>query len=105
MGLGIPVGVIYGLAAIFAVLSILFLKGKGSSLFVGHNTVREPAFSEHKLCRALGVCLVIIAVFLLIAALIWDHFPEWFIYIFWVVIVGDVLAITIICNLNILFRK
>ena len=105
MGLGIPVGVIYGLAAIFAVLSILFLKGKGSSLFVGHNTVRKPAFSEHKLCKSLGVCLAVIAAFLLIAALIWDHSPKWFIYIFWVVIVGDVLAITIICNLNILFRK
>lgn len=46
MNAGIPVEMIYGLAVVFAVLALIFLSGKGASLFVGHNTLREPAFSE-----------------------------------------------------------
>lgn len=56
MNQSIPVEIIYGLCILFTVLSILFLRGKGSSLFVGHNTTKEPAFQPVKLCKALGVC-------------------------------------------------
>ncbi|MGN0679490.1 MAG: DUF3784 domain-containing protein [Oscillospiraceae bacterium] len=102
---GIPVQIVYVLAAIFTVLSFVFLKGKASSLFVGHNTFREPAFSQFSLCKAFGVCLSVITAILYIAALIWDICPEWFIYVFWFIIGGDVLIGTIICNLNILIKK
>lgn len=34
--------VIYGLIIIFAILSIVFLTGKGKTLFVGHNTTKAP---------------------------------------------------------------
>ena len=70
MNPAVPVEMIYVLAIIFAVLSLVFLSGKGAPLFVGHNTIREPAFSEKELCKALGVCLCVLSVFLLITALI-----------------------------------
>ena len=105
MNPAVPVEMIFVLAIIFASLSLVFLNGKGASLFVGHNTILEPAFSPGKLCKALGVCLCIVTVFLLITALIWNSCPEWFIYIFRAVIGGSILACAVICNLNILVRK
>lgn len=101
----IPVQVIYGLAVLFAALSIIFLKGKAAALFVGHNTAREPVFSTQKLCKALGVCFAVITVLLLITALIWSNVPEWFFYVFWIVLGADILVSAIICNLNIIVKK
>lgn len=63
MSFEVPVELIYVLFVIFAVLSAVFLKGIGSSLFVGHNTAQEPAVSPVKLCRAMGICFAIIAFF------------------------------------------
>lgn len=85
--------------------AILFLKGKGSSLFVGHNTTKEPAFQPVKLCKALGVCLASIALLLLIAALLWNNWPKWFSWILGIVTGGNVISITILCNLNIIFNN
>lgn len=105
MNSSIPVEIIYCLFVLFTVLSILFLKGKGSSLFVGHNTTKEPAFQPVKLCKALGVCLASIALLLLIAALLWNNWPKWFSWIFGIVTGGNVISITILCNLNIIFNN
>lgn len=101
----IPVQAIYVIAAIFAALSIVFLKGKAAALFVGHNTAREPVFSTQKLSKALGVCFAVITVLLLITALIWNNTPRWFFYVFWIVLGADILASAIICNLNIIVKK
>ena len=101
----IPVQAIYVLTAIFAALSIIFLKGKASALFVGHNTAREPVFSTKNLCKALGVCFAVITILLLVTALIWNNMPRWFFYVFWIVLGADILASEIICNLNIIVKK
>ena len=105
MDTNLPVEVIYVLDIIFAILAIVFLKGKGEAMMVRYNTLKEPVFNERKLCQALGVCFAILAVFLLIVALIWNHYPAWFDYVSRVVIGGDILAAIIICNLNIIFRN
>lgn len=97
--------VVYTLAAIFAVLSVVFLKGKAASLFVGHNTARKPVFSQRKLCKAFGACLAVAAVLLLITAVIWNNCPEWFVYVFGAVLGGDILAGVIICCLNIIVEE
>ncbi|MBP3488164.1 MAG: DUF3784 domain-containing protein [Roseburia sp.] len=101
----VPVIVIYVLFVIFAVLSAVFLKGKGSSLFAGHSTVREPAFAPVKLCKAMGICFAVLAIFLLITVFVWNQRPDWFRYVLWVVVGGNIIAATIIANLNILFRR
>lgn len=103
MNQSIPVEIIYCFCVLFTMLSILFLKGKGSSLFVGHNTTKEPAFQPVKLCKPLGVCFAGIALLLLITALLWNNWPKWFSWIFWIVIEGNVISITLLCNLNIIF--
>lgn len=105
MNSNISVVVIYGLFIVFAILSIVFLMGKGKTLFVGHNTAKEPRFSTTKLSKAVGVCFSIITVLLLITALIWNGCPEWYQYFFWVIIGGNIVAITIVCHLNIIFRN
>ena len=105
MNSNISVVVIYGLIIIFAVLSIVFLKGKGKTLFVGHNTTKEPRFSTTKLSKVVGMCFSIITVILFITALIWNVCPEWYQYFFWVIIGGNIVTITIVCHLNIIFRN
>lgn len=101
----IPAWVVYTLAAIFAVLSVVFLKGKAASLFVGHNTARKPVFSQRKLCKAFGACLAVTAALLLITAVIWNNCPDWFVYVFGAVVGGDILAGVIICCLNIIVTE
>ncbi|MGN1120666.1 MAG: DUF3784 domain-containing protein [Oscillospiraceae bacterium] len=105
MNPNVPVGVIYALFTLFAVLAAVFLKGKAVSLFVGHNTAREPVFSAQKLCRAFGVCLWAVAAVLLISALLRNNCPEWFRYVFYAVIGGAVLVGTVICFLNVIVKE
>ncbi|MBQ8189154.1 MAG: DUF3784 domain-containing protein [Lachnospiraceae bacterium] len=97
--------VTYVLAAIFALLSIMFFAGKGRSLFVGHNTAKEPAFDLIKLSKAIGICLIAMTACLVTMALLGATCPEWVCYGLWILMGGDMLAIFIICNLNIIFRK
>lgn len=101
----VPVQLIYILFVIFAILSVVLLKGIGHSLFVGHDTVQGPTFQPVKLCKAMGICFAIIAIFLLISSFIWNNRPEWFIYVFWVVVGGNIAAAVIIANLNIIVRR
>lgn len=105
MNSNISVVVIYGLTIVFAILAIVFLKEKGKSLFVGHNTTKAPRFSTTKLSKAVGICFSIITVFLFITALIWNVCPGWYPYLFWTIIGGNIIAIATICNLNIIFRN
>ena len=105
MNSNISVVVIYGLIIVFAVLSTVFLKGKGKTLFVGHDTTKAPRFSTAKLSKAVGMCFSFITVFLFITALIWNACPEWYQYFFWVITVGNIVVIAIVCHINIIFRN
>lgn len=105
MNSNVPVVVIYSLTILFAILSIVFLKGKGKNFFVGHNTTKTPKFSTTKLSKGVGICFSIITVFLFITALIWNVCPEWYRYFFRVIIGGNIVAIVIVCNLNIIFKN
>ena len=101
----VSVVVIYSLVILFAILSIVFLKGKGKNFFVGHNTTKAPKFSTTKLSKAVGMCFLVVTVFLFITALIWNACPEWYRYFFWVMIGGNIMAIGIVFNLNIIFKN
>jgi cell division protein FtsW (lipid II flippase) len=49
---------IYGIAIVFFVLSVVFLMGKGSWLIAGYNTASEQKrrqYDEKKLCRVMGI--------------------------------------------------
>ena len=105
MNSNISVVVIYGLIIVFAILSTVFLKGKGKTLFVGHNTMKAPRFSTTKLSKTVGMCFSILTVLLFITALIWNACPEWYQYFFWVITVGNIVVIAIVCHINIIFRN
>ena len=60
-----------GMAALFVLLGILFLRGKGTSLIAGYNTAspqEKAATDEKKLCRYMGKLMFALAGCLLIAA-------------------------------------
>lgn len=70
--------VMWGIVILFAVLSILFICGKGSFLSAGYNTAsaKEKArYDEKKLCRITGIGMAIITLFLIIMILFEEKAP------------------------------
>lgn len=68
----------WGIVVVFAVMSIVFLCGKGSFLIAGYNTAsaREKAkYDEKKICRITGGSMAIITVFLIIMTLFKEEAP------------------------------
>lgn len=104
MKLNGPVEIIYGLTLVFLILSIVFLMGKGSSLIVGHSTVQKEKFSTKKVCRAIGICCSVMTTLLGVTSVLWNYLPDWYGYLFLAIITIDILAVVIICNINIIFR-
>ena len=62
---------IIGLSLIFGIMAIFLLMGKGSFLIAGYNTASESEkarYDEKKLCRVMGVGMMLIAFGLLATA-------------------------------------
>lgn len=60
-----PEWLVYVFLALFAIMSIQFLRGKWSFLIAGYNTAskaEQEQYDEKKLCRVMGGCMGIIAV-------------------------------------------
>ncbi|WP_050635259.1 DUF3784 domain-containing protein [Candidatus Stoquefichus sp. SB1] len=63
---------VWGLCGLFAVMSILFLLGKGSFLIAGYNSAsasEKAKYNEKKLCRVMGIGMGFIALGMLAVAL------------------------------------
>jgi len=101
----IPVQFVYGLTLLFIILTIIFLKGKGSSLVVGHDTIQPPKIDEKKICKAMGICFLILTILLGFTSLFWNYLSQWYSYLFFIIAIPDMLAIVLICNLNIIFKN
>lgn len=87
--------------AIFAVLSIVLISGRGGGFISGYNTAREEEkakYDEKKLCRTTGIGMAVIAVLILIMGLFEDVLPADFVYVSLVIIVIDCLVIIIVSN-------
>ena len=96
---------VYGLAAVFLIVTVFFLMGKGSSFNAGHNTLRETRFEPEKLGKALGGCFAVLTIVLGVTSALWNFLPAWYGYLFFTVIGLDMLAVMMICHANIIFRK
>lgn len=73
-----PDWLLYVVIAIFAVLSILLLSGKGAWLISGYNTASEKEkkqYHEKRLCRICGAGLAVITGMMVIMALYEDVLP------------------------------
>ena len=94
------------MAIIFAILTIFFLMGKGSSL-IAINTItsKEEKQKYYKLSQIIGIFLGIIDVLLIIISIISNNLPKWFDYIFIKIIIISIIAITFLSCIDILFRK
>lgn len=96
-----PIEILYVVTALFIILTIMFLMGKGSWLIAGYNTSPEEEkelYDEKKLCRVMGGCFIIIDVLLLAICFFRDKMPEFFGYIFIGIVVADSLVAIILSN-------
>lgn len=61
------------LVAVFGIITVVFLSGHGTSLIAGYNTATEKereTVDEKKLCRVLGVCMLVCTIVSLVLALL-----------------------------------
>ena len=63
--------ILYLLAVMFLILSILFFNGKGKNLISGYNTMSEQEkshYDEKRLCKAMGILSLFISILLFFLA-------------------------------------
>lgn len=100
----VSVWVLYLLTIVFLILSLFFLTGKGSGLFVSRDAIKGGRFDSVKMSKALGICFMIMTLLLSAASLFREYLPEWYSCLF---TAGAALALfssLIICNANIIFK-
>lgn len=96
-----PEWIIYVVGAIFVLLTILLLSGKGAGLIAGYNTASEEEkekYNEKMLCRTVGGGFSIITVLIFIMAIFGNVLPASFANVFGVISIVDVIIIIILCN-------
>lgn len=96
-----PIGVVWVVAALFAVLSVLLISGRGSSLIAGYNTAskeEKEKYDEKKLCKVVGYGMAVITILLLVIALFYQVLPLGFIYVFIGIVIADSIVIVTLCN-------
>jgi len=93
--------VLYIVAAMFAVISILLISGKGAWLIAGYNTMsaeERKKYNEKRMCRIMGIGFSVTTVLILIMAIFENVLPASFAYIFLAVIIVDVIVMLVLCN-------
>ena len=86
---------------LLAVFSIVLLSGHGVNLIAGYNTASEEEKEQYdakKLCRVIGVGMLVITVMIMIMALWEDVLPAAFAYIFLGVVITDCVVMIILAN-------
>lgn len=96
-----PDWVLYLVVALFAVISLVLLLGKGSWLIAGYNTATEEEkerYDRKRLCRVAGGGMAIITAVLAVMAVWQDSLPASFAGVFAAVTVLVAAAIVILSN-------
>lgn len=94
-----PEWMIWAVAAILAVISIILISGHGSWIISGYNTMRKEEkikYDEKKLCRTVGAGIGVITILIFIMKLFEDVLPAGFASISPGIILADVVLIIII---------
>ena len=96
-----PDWVLWAVAVIFAVISIVLLSGHGADMIAGFNTASEEEKNKYdagKLCRSVGGGLSVITILILVMA-IWESLlPAYFSTVFLVVTLIDIAVMLILMN-------
>ncbi len=93
--------VIWGIAILFLVLSLVLLSGRGGFLISGYNTsspVKKAQYDEKKLCRVTGAGMLFITILLFAMAAWGDAMPDWFIGFFLIATMLDCIIMMIVAN-------
>lgn len=96
-----PIEIVYVVIVLFAVLTVLFLMGKGSSLIAGYNHLakeEKEKYDQKKLCRTMAGCFGFIDLLLIITCLLWKKLPFYFTYILVALIFADVIVTIILMH-------
>lgn len=94
-----PVWIIYVVAAIFILISILLLSGRGSWFIAGYNTAskeEKEKYNEKKLCRVVGSGMAFIAVVCVVIAIFANRIPAAFSNVILILILLDVAIILVL---------
>lgn len=97
-----PDWIMYVVAAVFALMTILFLFGRGSWLIAGYNTMsaeEKSKYNEKKMCRGMGVGFGFLTVLVFVSVLFANVLPAYFAYIMLALIIFDVVVMIVWGNL------
>ncbi|MBL4933195.1 DUF3784 domain-containing protein [Clostridium paridis] len=89
------------IVALFLVLTITFLSGKGGFLIAGYNTSskeEKAKYDEKKLCRVMGIGMGIITIVLAIPAILKDNTPNFYIELMIAVIMITIIGLLVLTN-------
>ncbi|MDO5402715.1 MAG: DUF3784 domain-containing protein, partial [Eubacteriales bacterium] len=93
--------VIWFVAAVFAVISVVFLTGRGGFLIAGYNTsgaARKAKYDEKKMCRVMGIGMSVVTIMLICMAFMGDKLPNWSAWVFVMVIIVDIIFMMVWTN-------
>lgn len=93
--------VIWGIAVLFLVLSLVLLSGRGGFLISGYNTSspgKKSQYDEKKLCKVTGSGMLLITILLFIMAAFGNTMPDWFIAFFLIATMIDCIVMMIVAN-------
>lgn len=92
---------VWFIAVIFLIITIILISGKGAFLIAGCNTsskAEKLKYDEKKLCRVMGSGTGIITLFLILLACFGDNPPNWMLITLPIVIITVTTVMLILCN-------
>ena len=96
-----PDWIVWIIGFLFFTMSLILISGHGANLIAGYNTAgreEKNRYDTKKLCRVVGIGMVVITIMIFIMA-IWETvLPACFSTVFFVITVIDCIAIIILSN-------
>lgn len=96
-----PEWIMWVVAGIFVILTIVFLSGHGSGLIAGYNTAtkeEKEKYDEKKLCRVMGLGMAIISVCIIVMGAFESVLSASFVYVFLGIVIVDIIAMIVLSN-------
>ncbi len=84
----------------FILVALLFLKGKGASLFHGPRGVIEPRFNPKTLCKLTGICFLVSGVTIIVMGLTLSFCSNFVFYIYAGIIFSCMILMSILFKIN-----
>lgn len=89
------------IAGIFTILTIILLSGKGAFLISGYNTASKAdkmKYDEKKLCRVTGIGIGIITIFLIVLGCFGKNAPSWIVAALFIVTIAAIIGMAVLGN-------